>query len=94
MPSASPSPVNPRPTRRLAIASARCAASGHGVTSSTSSSMRTETSTTRRTRRNRTAPCRERIAHEAREVDRAEAAATVGRQGCSLHGFVLSIVSQ
>ena len=45
--SASPSPVKPSPIRRFAIASARCCGSGHGVTSSTLSSIRTATSHTR-----------------------------------------------
>src|SRR6476620_6440617 len=45
MMSASPRPVNPRPTRRFAIASLCCCSSGQAVTSSTLSSMRTDTST-------------------------------------------------
>ena len=44
MMSASPRPVNPRPTRRFAIASLCCCSSGQAVTSSTLSSIRTATS--------------------------------------------------
>ena len=43
--SASPRPVKPRPTRRLAIASSCCCSSGQAVTSSTLSSMRIDVAT-------------------------------------------------
>ena len=44
--SALPRPRKPRPMRRLAMASRRCSGSGHQVTSSTLSNMRTAVRTT------------------------------------------------
>ena len=80
MMSASPRPVKPRPTRRLAIASLRCCSSGQAVTSSTLSSMRTATATTLPKRSKSKKPARKFVSYELGEIDRSEAAAAVGRQ--------------
>src|SRR3954468_313037 len=86
MMSASPRPVKPRPTRRLAIASLRCCSSGQAVTSSTLSSMRIATSTVRakcsKSKRPRSVEgaVREGLGEGARKIVGAEAAAAVGRQ--------------
>ena len=63
--------------RRLAAASRACSGSGQTVAVSTLSSMRTATATTSANARCRSAPRPERIAHEAGQVDAAEAAAAV-----------------
>src|SRR3970040_2123216 len=81
MMSVSPRPVNPRPTRRFAIASACCALSGQAVTSSTSSSMRTETSTFLPKRSKSNAALSEKGLVQKRDgLVGAEAAAAVRRQ--------------
>ena len=80
--SASPRPVKPRPMRRLAIASSRCCGERPGgdvehVVEHAHRDLRRP----RRTRRSRTrASGSNGVAHEAREIDRAEAAAAVRRQ--------------
>jgi len=87
--------VNPRPTRRLFMASSCCALSGQAVTSSTLSSMRTDTSTTfaeaLEVERGLFA---EGFRHEAHEVDRAQAAAAVRRKRLLGARVVASIASQ
>ena len=82
MTSASPRPVKPRPTRRLCLASCCCCGSGQTVTSSTLSSMRTATCDDlgEAGRSRMRAFGSNGLAHEARQVDRAQAAAAVGRQ--------------
>ena len=90
--SASPRPVKPSPTRRLFFASSACCGSGHTVTSSTLSSMRTATFVTfENASKSKRAFGVNGIDDERRQIDAAEAAAAVGGSGCSPQGFVASI---
>ena len=69
------------PWRRLRRISSRCRSSGRPLTSTTLSSMRVKTRTTSRySFQSKSRLVRERLAHEARQVDRAEQARAVGRQ--------------
>ncbi len=78
---AEPRPRKPMPWRRLRRISSRCRSSGRPLTSTTLSSMRVNTFTTRRnSSQSKSASARERMAHETREIDRAEQARAVGRQ--------------
>ena len=81
--SASPSPDSPTPIRRLAWASAACSGKGQRVRSSTLSNRRTCIRTRRPSslKSKPGGPFAERIAHEARRIDRPEHAAPMGRQG-------------
>ena len=69
------------PCRRLRMISSRCFSSGRPFTSTTLSSMRVKTRTTAwYSSQSKCAWSRERIAHEARQVDRAEQARAIRRQ--------------
>ena len=69
------------PWRRLRMISSRCGSSGRPLISTTLSSMRVNTRTTSRySSQSKFGVVRERVAHEARQIDRAEQAGAIGRQ--------------
>ena len=76
-----PSPRKPMPWRRLRRISSRCFSSGRPLISTTLSSMRVNTFTTSRySSQSNSAKSRERMAHEARQIHRAEQARAIRRQ--------------